>query len=140
MIATPNLVQLRRIAWRVWDPIGLQSAQPDSDDEYDQYLIEVVRMLCGGKSPREAALYLRKIESDHIGLGRNEWETVTEVARYGEPPARLINRVQPPFEIIVRNAGAASPIVKTRLQEIAALLAEAKAEFDFPVSLVIEPS
>lgn len=74
--------------------------------------------------------------------GRNYdalWDTVTEHARYGVPAGNLINRVQAPFEIVVFNAGSLPAQVAKMLEDIASLLAEAKEEFDLPVSLTIQP-
>jgi RNAse (barnase) inhibitor barstar len=199
MAAAPKLPQLRRIGWRSWDPIGLQSADPDADDEYDAYLIRTADMLNNGSSLQEASAYLQNVEAEHMGLGQRDgsseraentvavvqayleqlnaplqrieldasgwvsedhlwnallaglgapdwhgrnydalWETVTEVARYPSTRESLINRVQPPFQIVVRNAASVPSPISRRLHEIAALLAEAHEEFDLRVGLIAE--
>lgn len=68
-LARPKLSELRRIAWRCWDPIGLAPPQPGYDDEYDAYLYELLTLLNGGAGAEEAAHYLMDIEADHMGLG-----------------------------------------------------------------------
>jgi hypothetical protein len=66
--------KLRKIGFRVWDPIGLLFFQPDWEDsgfenEYDNYLLRVAAMLCRNESAKAAEQYLVGIEVDEMGLG-----------------------------------------------------------------------
>ncbi|PWR22614.1 hypothetical protein [Zavarzinia aquatilis] len=67
-----ELSRLRDIGWKHWDPIGLAHRDDVPDeawaDEYDRYLLHVVRMICHGGSKREATAYLIGIASGHMGL------------------------------------------------------------------------
>jgi hypothetical protein len=69
-----QLSRLRDIGFRDWDPIGvLVAGEPWKDhpaaDEYDRYLLELVRRLVDGAGEAEAVDFLIWIESDHMGLG-----------------------------------------------------------------------
>lgn len=72
-----NLSRLRDIGWTVWDPIGLIGADQkwsDEDcltfaDEYDTYLLQAAGRLRRGEAEEDVALYLAKIEVEHMGLG-----------------------------------------------------------------------
>jgi hypothetical protein len=72
MAIAPKLSELRRIGWRVWDPIGIASSGPENDDEYDAYLLRVLGLLTSGGGRDEAVRYLIEIETDHMGLGVRE--------------------------------------------------------------------
>lgn len=76
MKSFPNLhlIHLRQIGWDEWDPIGIRQLN-DHDwrqgaaDEYDCYLLHVADLLESGAVVAEAAEYLDKIASEHMGLG-----------------------------------------------------------------------
>jgi hypothetical protein len=88
----PNvqLSELRLIAWRDWDPIGLSDGSkfgPAScADEYDRYLMNVVRQLTHGALRPDAASYLCEIASNQMGLSDVDAEsakkTVDAIADY----------------------------------------------------------
>ena len=68
-----QLSRLRQIGWDEWDPIGLGSVEDwraDAPDEYDSYLLYVVSMLRNGQGVDDAAAYLDRISSEHMGLGQ----------------------------------------------------------------------
>jgi hypothetical protein len=67
-----KLSQLRRIAFDCWDPIGIRTLRPETDDEYDGYMLHVARLFKAGAPVDKAARYLAGIETDHMGLSRNE--------------------------------------------------------------------
>jgi RNAse (barnase) inhibitor barstar len=81
-----KLSQLRKIAWRSWNPIGLHPEDPAGNDEYDSYLLQVMTMI-GQERPRDEAIdYLIAIESEHMGLGladstRDRAETTVDAIR-----------------------------------------------------------
>lgn len=191
----PELGQIRRIAWQVWDPLGLNPPDPSYDDEYDSYLRHVVALLQEGRPESDAIDYLVDVESDNMGLESNTtaqeragtavgaiafylgqlaapvrrfeldasrwkteddlwqallaclgapawhghnydalWETVTEAADFGLRD-RMINHVQAPFEIIVMNASRLGPHLASRLQGIAKVFGDARAEYGLVVGL-----
>lgn len=71
-VAKPKLSQLRRIAWNSWDPIRLQSSDPDHDDEYDSYVLRVAALLDAGNPESDAVSYLIEIEAKHMDLDVHE--------------------------------------------------------------------
>ena len=87
-----QLSKLREIGWTLWDPIGLANSVDQKDegqaDEYDTYLIHVVSLLSQGKSKQAATDYLKTIEAEYIGLGKQSdsdlrgSQTVAAIADY----------------------------------------------------------
>lgn len=65
---TPKLSQLRKIAFRCWDPIGLGPPEPAIDDEYDGYVLHVAGLLQAGRGTDEAARYLIGTERENMGI------------------------------------------------------------------------
>ncbi|MGA0532174.1 hypothetical protein [Hansschlegelia sp. KR7-227] len=67
-----QLSRLREIGWTLWDPIGLADQNGSWDaacaDEYDQYLLRVVSLICRGGSKDQATAYLIEAASEHMGL------------------------------------------------------------------------
>ena len=55
------------ILYYVWDPIGVSGATA-ARDEYDSYVPTIVKMLFDGADAGAIAEYLRKIESESMGL------------------------------------------------------------------------
>ena len=68
-----KLSVLRDIAWRHWDPIGLNGAdggwqRNEAADEYDRYALRVAGGLQNGQSDEALIDYLVRIETQHMGL------------------------------------------------------------------------
>jgi hypothetical protein len=62
---------VRLVLLREWDPIGIRSMisySEDTEDEYDSYAAELVRMINSGAKPNEIRDYLLWSEQ-HIGAG-----------------------------------------------------------------------
>jgi hypothetical protein len=88
----PNvqLSELRLIAWRYWDPIGLSDGSKFGParcaDEYDRYLMNVVSQLTHGARRPDAASYLCEIASNQMGLSNVDADaakkTVDAIADY----------------------------------------------------------
>lgn len=85
--------RIRQIGWDNWDPIGLRQIDPnawqeDAADEYDSYVLHVVRLLQNGQSVSDAVAYLDEIASEHMGLGMRlelhqaSQRTVEAIAEY----------------------------------------------------------
>lgn len=74
---------VRAILLKHWDPIGVNT-EPDAQDEYDDYVPQVVVFGWAGK-PDEVAVYLAEIETRLMGL-KNDWDrcvaTAKEVEKY----------------------------------------------------------
>jgi hypothetical protein len=78
-MASPHkdILRLRDIGWREWDPINLLPAgdkwesYPDFAYEYDPYLLEVAFRLLLDWSVSDAVEYLLIIECEHMGLTPN---------------------------------------------------------------------
>ena len=87
-----QLSKLREIGWTRWDPIGLVDLVDEQGngpaDEYDNYLIHVVSLLSQGQSEQTAIDYLKTIEAEHMGLGKQSdsdvrsSQTVAAIADY----------------------------------------------------------
>lgn len=60
--------KVRDVLLKDWDPIG--GGVPD--DEYDQYIPRVCRMLMEKKSKEELKNHLINISQEDMGLGKNE--------------------------------------------------------------------
>lgn len=54
-----------------WDPIGV-SEVPAARDEYDDYVLAVVRLVMGGATEVEIASHLTEIERSRMALPPNE--------------------------------------------------------------------
>lgn len=85
------LSRLREIGWSKWDPIGVGGPEHGwPADEYDAYLLQVAGRLWHGGSVEEAADYLVRIVTDHMGLGAapdvqaRAFGVATEICRYIE--------------------------------------------------------
>jgi hypothetical protein len=68
---------LRDIGFTEWDPIGILSPgelweHHPAADEYDRYLLEVASRLRRDWSISDAADYLVRIASEHMGLGHSD--------------------------------------------------------------------
>jgi hypothetical protein len=68
-----NLSILRDIAWREWDPIGLNGSDggwrhSDAADEYDRYVLRVAGGLQSGEPKHTLVDYLVNIETAYMGL------------------------------------------------------------------------
>ena len=63
-----DIEELRKIAWSLWDPLGLAASnRPRS--EYDAYLLGATELLATGESEAGVAAYLAKVGDVHMGLG-----------------------------------------------------------------------
>lgn len=74
-----QLSRLREIGWSLWDPIGLRALGEDDwrdggacADEYDSYLLQVTGMLRRAEPAAHAAAYLETVETERMGLTRND--------------------------------------------------------------------
>lgn len=86
-----KLDQLRQIGWSLWNPIGLDDDWPaDGPDEYDQYLLHVAEMSERGASACDAANYLLRIATEHMGLSHADPDaaaaTASAIFAYVEGP------------------------------------------------------
>jgi len=85
-----DLNRLRQIGWDTWNPIGLDDdwRAAGGADEYDSYLLHVASMIVCGESQADAAAYLIKIASEHMGLSfvdpQAAQATVAAIAAYAE--------------------------------------------------------
>jgi hypothetical protein len=80
-----KLSALRDIAWRHWDPIGLNGAEGgwrrnEAADEYDRYALRVVDGLQSGQSDEVLIDYLVRIETQYMALTMTPGATVRAVA------------------------------------------------------------
>ena len=64
-----NLV--KRIILYEWDPIGVGQI-PEAYDEYDAYILVLCGLILRGSSVGTIYSYLRKLETEHIGLKGDE--------------------------------------------------------------------
>ncbi|MER8386972.1 hypothetical protein NKJ46_28215 [Mesorhizobium sp. M0166] len=74
-----SLAEIRDLCARHWNPIGIPMANlaPSSEprfrrplpaDEYDTYLLHVIRLVGDGASPSQVADYLSTVENEYIQL------------------------------------------------------------------------
>ncbi len=66
---------VKQIILSAWDPIGINQI-PEAEDEYDAYVLPLCGLIMRGSSVEEIFKYLRKIETEHIGLGGNREHTL----------------------------------------------------------------
>lgn len=101
--AKTELDHLRKIGWRLWDPIGL--AYPDGTwdegaaDEYDHYLLRAITLLRRNTIPSKVVTYLDRISSEAMGLGPitelghlASERTVDAIVNYLRNPIKAIDR------------------------------------------------
>ncbi len=69
---------IREVLFQEWDPIGLAGYGPD--DEYDQYLGGVYRLLASGATRYQVAEYLASCARDQRGYEQATSEEVLPVA------------------------------------------------------------
>jgi hypothetical protein len=71
---------IRRILMSEWDPIGVNDT-PEAADEYDGYIDPVLDLLNAKAGSDEVAAYLRKVETERMGLTNAQGEPLlpTEV-------------------------------------------------------------
>ncbi len=60
---------VRKVLWDHWDPIGLND-NPLLSDEYDAYVPRVAAILMAPNAGRHLNAYLRMIETEQMGVGR----------------------------------------------------------------------
>ena len=78
---------VREILFREWDPIGINS-NPALSDEYDSYVISIVRLLQAEADEYKIAGHIRNLQRVNIGLSSVNEEQDRRIAR------RLINLVR----------------------------------------------
>ncbi|CAN7190473.1 hypothetical protein [Mesorhizobium sp. LjNodule214] len=72
------MAEMRDLCARHWNPIGVPMAniatsselgfRPLPQDEYDTYLLHVIRLVGNGASPRQVADYLSTVENEYIQM------------------------------------------------------------------------
>jgi hypothetical protein len=62
--------QIQSILLEEWDPIGVKHI-PEAQDEYDNYALQVYKMLTERKTFEDLSKYLYFIETEHIGISGN---------------------------------------------------------------------
>ena len=62
--------RIDEILYFIWDPKGV-SRSVSARDEYEAYLSQVFGRIMRGCSRDEMIQYLTKMETEHMGLGRN---------------------------------------------------------------------
>ena len=63
-----------------WDPIGI-SGVPGAEDEYDNYIIKVAKILMKREASEELFNYLWWVETQHMGLSGDKSNTMITVKR-----------------------------------------------------------
>src|SRR5437868_11934527 len=63
-----------------WDPIGIQD-EAGAQDEYDDYVGGVYRLLVDGATETQLADHLFRIEADAMGIPRSDPSTLLPVAK-----------------------------------------------------------
>jgi len=74
-------MELRRIGWELWDPIGLGRSEGGwigrpFEDEYDRYLAQAAEMFANGCSDEEIIDYFFVVQSESIGIAPKQLDTV----------------------------------------------------------------
>jgi hypothetical protein len=62
----PTLDRIRRLLRQDWDPLGIVD-EPQAEDEYDGYALQIFRMVREGRAAAEIAGYLDKVWADLSG-------------------------------------------------------------------------
>ena len=62
--------QVSEVLWKDWDPIGLNETECP-DDEYDDFVWPIVRILLGSRDEAEICEALRRAETDGLGYEDN---------------------------------------------------------------------
>ena len=65
---------IRKILLKEWNPIGVKDI-PQAQNEYDSYIPQICKMLINHESSENIFQYLRKIETDYMGLCGNQNHT-----------------------------------------------------------------
>lgn len=66
-----KLVKIKAILLNDWDPIGVNGLD-GAKDEYDSYAVEILQMVNAGADEKILFAYLKKMETEHMGLPGNE--------------------------------------------------------------------
>lgn len=70
--------EVRAILLAYWDPIGICDV-PQAQDEYDEYVLPIARMLLKGSSISDLSRYLSMVEADMLSREANS-ERASQVA------------------------------------------------------------
>ena len=62
---------IRNILMKYWDPIGVED-EPEAQDEYDDYIPVIWKLLISRESARVIAATLQAIEIEQMGLPANQ--------------------------------------------------------------------
>ncbi|SRR5713101_1547601 len=68
-----------QILLREWDPIGVRD-EPHAQDEYDDYIGGVYRLLASGATPHALAEHLADVESELMGFDQPSQRDLLPVA------------------------------------------------------------
>jgi hypothetical protein len=71
---------VKEVLFREWDPIGVNS-NPACSDEYDAYVIAIVRLLQAEADEYKIAEHLRNLERVSMGLSSANEERDHQIAR-----------------------------------------------------------
>ncbi|MER9231384.1 hypothetical protein NKI56_04630 [Mesorhizobium sp. M0622] len=73
-----QLEEMRILCAKHWNPIGIPMEstatsrepgfRPLPADEYDNYLLQIMRLVVDGADPRQISDYLGKVENEYLGL------------------------------------------------------------------------
>jgi hypothetical protein len=63
-------VQIGRILWEEWDPIGVRGSGPEG--EYDSYVGGIYRLLASGADKYELLDHMYQLETNSMGLQGNK--------------------------------------------------------------------
>ncbi len=75
--------EIRSVLLQTWDPIGIQN-EPNAQDEYDNYVDGIFRLLSQGASDDELGAHLWSIATDQMGFSadkQSQQETVKELRK-----------------------------------------------------------
>lgn len=75
--------EIKKVLSTVWDPIGIVDVSAASD-EYDRYVVGVMRALLQKASVEALSKHLLKIEREDMGLSGNESKALLAANRLRE--------------------------------------------------------
>lgn len=71
--------EVGQVLLRYWDPLGV-AGTPEASDEYQSYVGGVVSLLARGKSTRELAEHLVRVETEAMGFEDSTWRMLVPTA------------------------------------------------------------
>jgi hypothetical protein len=85
VLQTPDVFRVYRfiddVLWNDWDPIGINDCNVDARDEYQCYIVDVLRICKSAENTKTLAEFLYDTELSTMGLTQKRMDFCHEIAQ-----------------------------------------------------------